>query len=118
VAGTALFAACSLAGGLAANASMVVGARLRQDADTAMMVPAGCRPDYPDWHTQRANPVYGARYQYLTSREHNKLIPTQAQTVIAAAILRHLHAVIPRKQAWDPAIATRGTRHNRVALAA
>jgi transposase len=43
---------------------------------------------------QRANPVYRARYQYLTSRECNKLKPTQAQTVIAAAILRHLHAVI------------------------
>jgi hypothetical protein len=51
VAGTALFAACSLAGGLAANASMLVGARLGQGADTAMMVPASCRPDYPDWHT-------------------------------------------------------------------
>jgi Transposase IS116/IS110/IS902 family len=37
------------------------------------------------WGAQRANPVYGARYQYLTSREHNKLTPTQAQTVIAAA---------------------------------
>jgi hypothetical protein len=32
VAGTALFAACSLAGGLAANASMLVGARLGQRA--------------------------------------------------------------------------------------
>ena len=36
----------------------------------------------------------------------NKLKPTQAQTVIAAAILRHLHAVITTGQAWDPDIAT------------
>ena len=59
---------------------------------------------------QRANPVYRARYQHLTSREQNKLTPTQAQTVIAAAILRHLHAVITTGQAWDPVTATHGTR--------
>ena len=63
------------------------------------------------WGAQRANPVYAARYQHLTSREDNKLTPTQAQTVIAAAILRHLHAVITTGQAWDPAIATHGTQH-------
>ncbi len=62
------------------------------------------------WGAQRANPVYGARYRHLTSREHNKLRPTQAQTVIAAAILRHLHAVITTGQAWDPVIATHGIR--------
>ena len=64
------------------------------------------------WGAQRANPVYGARYQHLTSRENNKLTPTQAQTVIAAAILRHLHAVITTGQAWDPAIATHGTQQH------
>ena len=32
------------------------------------------------------------------------------KTVIAAAILRHLHAVITTGQAWDPTIATHGTR--------
>ena len=62
------------------------------------------------WGAQRANPVYGARYRHLTSREHNKLKPTRAQTVIAAAILRHLHAVITTGRAWDPDIATHGTR--------
>jgi MFS family permease len=41
VAGTALFAACSLAGGLAADAGMLVGARLGQGAGAAMMAPAG-----------------------------------------------------------------------------
>jgi transposase len=70
------------------------------------------------WGAQRANPVYGARYQYLTSREQNKLAPTQAQTVIAAAILRHLHAVITTGQAWDPLIATHGTRRTPPAMAA
>ncbi len=70
------------------------------------------------WGAQRANPVYGARYQHLTGREHNKLTPTQAQAVIAAAILRHLHAVITTGHAWDPVIAAHGTRHNATELAA
>ena len=65
------------------------------------------------WGAQRANPVYGARYRHLTTREHNKLRPTQAQTVLAAAILRHLHAVITTGQAWDPSIAAHGTRTAR-----
>jgi transposase len=70
------------------------------------------------WGAQRANPVYRARYQHLTCREQNKLRPTQAQTVIAAAILRQLHAVITTGQAWDPDIATDGTRRKARALAA
>jgi EmrB/QacA subfamily drug resistance transporter len=41
VAGTALFAACSLAGGLATDAGMLVGARLGQGAGAAMMASAG-----------------------------------------------------------------------------
>jgi MFS family permease len=41
VTGTAAFAACSLAGGLAVNAGMLVGARLAQGAGAALMAPAG-----------------------------------------------------------------------------
>jgi len=70
------------------------------------------------WGAQRANPVYGARYRHLTSREHNKLTPTQAQTAIAAAILRHLHAIICTGQVWDPLMATHGTRHRQAPVAA
>jgi transposase len=70
------------------------------------------------WGAQRANPVYAARYRHLTTREHNKLKPTQAQTVIAAAILRHLHAVITTGQAWDPEIATYGKRQHAAPMAA
>lgn len=62
------------------------------------------------WGALQTNTVYAARYRHLTSRESNMLTPTQAQSVIAAAILRHLHAVITTGQAWDPAIATHGTR--------
>jgi hypothetical protein len=55
----------------------------------------------------------------LTSRDNNKLRPTQAQTLIAAAILRHLYAVSPLTtgQAWDPLIATLG-QHRQVLAAA
>lgn len=62
------------------------------------------------WGTQRGNTVYAARYRHLTSRQKNRLTATQAQTVIAAAILRQLHAVITTGRAWDPTIATHGTR--------
>ena len=70
------------------------------------------------WGAQRANPVYQARYRHLTTREHNKLKPTQAQTVIAAAILRHLHAVVTTGRAWDPEIATHGSRKAAAPIAA
>jgi transposase len=70
------------------------------------------------WGAQRANPVYRARYQHLTTREQNKLTPTPAQTIIAAAILRHLHAVITTGRPWDPVTATHGTRRQAAALAA
>ena len=62
------------------------------------------------WGAQRGNPVYAARYRHLTTRETNRLTATQAQTVIAAAILRQLHAVITTGRRWDPQIATHGLR--------
>jgi len=70
------------------------------------------------WGAQHANPVYDARYRYLTSRENNKLTPTQAQAVIAAAILRQLYAVITTGRRWDPIIATHGTNHHQMPIAA
>ncbi|WP_433285491.1 IS110 family transposase [Micromonospora sp. CA-244673] len=71
------------------------------------------------WGAQRSNAVYAARYQHLTTRETNKLTATQAQTVIAAAILRQLHAVITTGREWNADIATYGSHHRRqVALAA
>ncbi len=70
------------------------------------------------WGAQRSNPVYRARYQHLTSREQNTLGPTRAQTVVAAAILRHMYAVITTSQAWDPVIATHGRRRHVLPAAA
>jgi transposase len=68
------------------------------------------------WGAQRANPVYAARFIHLTTRAQNKLTVTQAQAVIAAAILRQLHAVITTGRAWNPAIAAHGTTRSTAAL--
>ncbi len=68
------------------------------------------------WGAVHSNPVYAGRYRHLTTRETNKLKPTQAQTVLAGAILRQLHAVITTGQTWDPAIATHGTRRKPTTL--
>ena len=70
------------------------------------------------WGSLQTNTVYAARYRHLTTREQNRLKPTQAQTVIAAAILRHLHAVVTTGRAWDPQIATHGNKKGPVMLAA
>jgi transposase len=66
---------------------------------------------------QHADPACQARYQHLTTRADNPLRPAQAQAAIAAAILRHLHAITTTGQAWDPAIAA-GAPRPRTALAA
>ena len=70
------------------------------------------------WGTLQTNTVYASRYRHLTTRETNKLKPTQAQAVIAAALLRHLHAVITTGQAWDPTIAQHGTGPKQTAMLA
>ena len=65
------------------------------------------------WGALHNNPVYAERYRHLTTREDNRLKPTQAQTVIAAAILRQLHAVVVTRTAWEPDIAREGLRRRR-----
>ena len=70
------------------------------------------------WGSLQTNTVYANRYRHLTTREQNKLKPTQAQTAIAAAILRHLHAVVTTGRPWDPEIATHGTMTRPVPMAA
>ena len=69
------------------------------------------------WGALKSNPVYAARFAYLTSREHNPLSTGQAHAAIAAALLRHLHAVITTGQRWDPAIAA-GGKPNQTLIAA
>jgi transposase len=62
------------------------------------------------WGALKSNPVYAARFAHLTSREHNKLSTGQAHAVLAAALLRQLHAVITTGQRWDPVIAAGGRK--------
>ena len=69
------------------------------------------------WGCLQTNRVYAARYRHLTTRETNKLTPTQAQTAVAGAILRQLHYVITHRQAWDPVVAAHGLRELEVAAA-
>ena len=70
------------------------------------------------WGAQHANRVYAARFSHLTKRDVNKLTIPQAQAVIAATILRHLHAVITTGKAREPIIATQGTKKPRMPIAA
>ncbi|WP_170286249.1 hypothetical protein, partial [Nocardioides rubriscoriae] len=60
------------------------------------------------WGALHNNGVYAERYRHLTTRDDNRLKPTQPQTVVAAAILRQLHAVVTTRTAWDPDIARYG----------
>ncbi|WP_426561933.1 IS110 family transposase [Angustibacter sp. McL0619] len=69
------------------------------------------------WGCLQTNRVYAARYRHLTGRETNRLTPTQAQTAVAAAILRQLHYVITHRQAWDPVVAAHGTKTLEVVAA-
>ena len=70
------------------------------------------------WGCLQNNRVYAAHYRHLTSRDTNRLKPTQAQTVIAAAILRQLYAVVTHEQAWDPHIAAHGLPNRSATIAA
>jgi hypothetical protein len=62
------------------------------------------------WGCLHTNRVYAARYRHLTTRQQNKLTATQAQTVIAAALLRQLYAVVVSAQPWNSEIASHGTK--------
>jgi transposase len=57
------------------------------------------------WGALHHNPVMGARYRYLTTRQHNRLTDGQARAAIAAALLRWLHVVVTKGVHWDAAIA-------------
>lgn len=70
------------------------------------------------WGCLQNNRVYAARYRHLTTRGQNKLKPTQAQTVVAAAILRQLYAVVVHEQKWDPQVAVHGLFKKTVMTAA
>ena len=60
------------------------------------------------WGALPHNPVMTARYQYLTTRQRNRLTDGQARAAVAAALLRWIHVIATHRVAWDPAIAGAG----------
>lgn len=61
------------------------------------------------WGALSHNPVMAARYQHLTTREHNRLTSGQARAAIAAALLRQIHVIVCQRIPWDAAIAGAAT---------
>jgi transposase len=57
------------------------------------------------WGCLPHNRVLAARYSHLISRDRNRLVPAQARTACAATLLRWLHAIVTRRQPFNPAIA-------------
>lgn len=57
------------------------------------------------WGALPNNAVLAARHQHLTTRAHNQLADGQARAAVAGSLIRQLHAVVTRRQAWDPTIA-------------
>jgi transposase len=57
------------------------------------------------WGALRHNPVYAARHANLTGRTTDRLTVQQANTAIAAALLRQIHAIITTRTPWNPDIA-------------
>lgn len=60
------------------------------------------------WGCLQANRVYPLP-AHMTSREHDKLTPTQAQTWSPQRSCGRLYAVVVNQQAWQPVIAAHGT---------
>ncbi|MGH3915739.1 MAG: IS110 family transposase [Pseudonocardiaceae bacterium] len=58
------------------------------------------------WGALPHNPVLGARFTHLTTREHDRLTPGQARVACAATLLRWLHAIVTKRQPFNPDIAT------------
>jgi hypothetical protein len=70
------------------------------------------------WAAVRHNPVLGARFTHLTTRERDRLAPGQARVACAATLLRWLYAVVAKQVSWDADIAAGVARDGRLATAA
>lgn len=62
------------------------------------------------WGALPHNPALRARFDYLTTRDHNRLTAGQARAAVAAALLRQLHVAVTRRQHWNAEHAAAGTR--------
>ena len=57
------------------------------------------------WGALPHNQVLADRYTHLTTRPRDQLSAGQARAACAATLLRWLHAIVTRRQAFDPIIA-------------
>jgi transposase len=71
------------------------------------------------WAALQHNQVLADRYTHLTTRARDQLSAGQARAACAATLLRWIHAIVTRRQAYDATIASGQTRTTRTeALAA
>ena len=54
------------------------------------------------WGALPHNDVLAARHQHLTTRPRNPLTGNQARAAIAGSLLRQFHAVITKREPWNP----------------
>jgi transposase len=57
------------------------------------------------WGAMPHNEVLAARHELLTTRDRNRLSAGQARAAVAGSLLRQLHAVVTRREPWNPQIA-------------
>lgn len=65
------------------------------------------------WGALPHNPVLHQRYTHLTSRASDQLTAGQARSACAATLLRWLYAIVTRRRAFDPVIASGQARTTR-----
>ena len=70
------------------------------------------------WGALPHNPVLAAKFTHLTRRDHDRLVPAAARAACAASLLRWLYAIVTRREAFNPNIATGHTRREVLAPAA
>jgi transposase len=70
------------------------------------------------WGCLPHNRVLAARYTHLTRRDRSRLVAAQARAACAATLLRWLHAIVTRRQPFNPDIAAGLVRLPQPALEA
>ncbi|MFY1669775.1 IS110 family transposase [Plantactinospora sp. WMMB334] len=58
------------------------------------------------WGALPHNPVLHAKFTHLTRRDTDRLVAAQARAACAATLLRWLHAIVTRRQPFNPDIAS------------
>jgi transposase len=66
------------------------------------------------WAALPNNQVLTDKFTHLTRRDRDRLTPAQARIACAAALLRWLHAIVTRRQSWNPDIAAGRARPTTV----